>query len=51
MKLSVEQIPREGEEEVIVRCYDAREKWVEAVRAATEVNKQLLRRHGQEKQP
>lgn len=34
MKLSVEQIPREGEEEVIVRCYDAREKWVEAVRAA-----------------
>ena len=34
MKLSVEQISREGEEEVIVRCYDAREKWVEAVRAA-----------------
>ena len=34
MKLSVEQISREGEEEVIVRCYDAGEKWVEAVRAA-----------------
>ena len=33
MKLSVEQIPREGEEEVIVRCYDTQEKWVEAIRA------------------
>ena len=35
MKLSVEQIPREGEEEVIVRCYDTQEKWVEAIRAVT----------------
>ena len=33
MKLSVEQILREGEEEVIVRCYDTQEKWVEAIRA------------------
>ncbi len=35
VKLSVEQIPRESEEEVIVRCYDAQEKWVEAIRAVT----------------
>ena len=34
MKLSVEQISREGEEEVIVRCYDAGERWVEAVCAS-----------------
>ena len=35
MKLSVEQIPRETEEEVIVRCYDTQEKWVGAIRAVT----------------
>lgn len=35
MKLSVEQIPGEAEEEVIVRCYDAQEKWVEAIRSIT----------------
>ena len=35
MKLSVEQISHENEEEVIVRCYDAQEKWVEAIRAVT----------------
>ena len=35
MKLSVEQIPREYEEEVIVRCYNSQEKWVEAIRAIT----------------
>lgn len=35
MKLSVEQIPSEAEEEVIVRCYDAQEKWVEAIRSIT----------------
>ena len=35
MKLSVEQIPYENEEEVIVRCYDTQEKWVEAIRAVT----------------
>ena len=35
MKLSVEQIPHENEEEVIVRCYDTQEKWVEAIRAVT----------------
>ena len=28
MKLSVEQISHENEEEVIVRCYDTQEKWV-----------------------
>ena len=33
MKLSVEQISDENEEEVIVRCYDTQEKWVEAIRA------------------
>ena len=33
MKLSVELIPGEKEEEVIVRCYDTQEKWVEAIRA------------------
>ena len=33
MKLSVEQISRENEEEVIVRCHDTHEKWVEAIRA------------------
>lgn len=35
MKLSVEQITRENEEEVIVRCYDTEEKWVEVIRAVT----------------
>lgn len=35
MKLSVEQIPYENEEEVIVRCYNTQEKWVEAIRAVT----------------
>ena len=35
MKLSVELIPGEKEEEVIVRCYDTQEKWVEAIRAVT----------------
>lgn len=35
MKLSVEQIPDEAEEEVIVRCYDTQEKWVEAIRSIT----------------
>lgn len=35
MRLSVEQIPYENEEELIVRCYDAQEKWVEAIRAVT----------------
>ena len=35
MKLSVEQISHENEEEVIVRCYDTQEKWVEAIRAVT----------------
>ncbi len=35
MKLSVKQIPYENEEEVIVRCYDMQEKWVEAIRAVT----------------
>lgn len=35
MKLSVEQIPGEAEEEVIVRCYDTQEKWVEAIRSIT----------------
>lgn len=35
MKLSVEQIPHEDEEEVIVRCYDTQEKWVEAICAVT----------------
>lgn len=35
MKLSVEQIPSEAEEEVIVRCYDTQEKWVEAIRSIT----------------
>ena len=35
MKLSVEQIPREDDEEVIVRCYDTQDKWVEAIRAVT----------------
>lgn len=34
MKLSIEQIPREGEEEVIIRCYDAGENWVEAICAS-----------------
>ena len=33
MKLSVEQIPHENEEEVIVRCHDTQEKWVEAIHA------------------
>ena len=46
MKLSVEQIPHEKEEEVIVRCYDTQEKWVEAIRAVTagEVSSMHLRR-------
>lgn len=35
MKLPVEQISHENEEEVIVRCYDTQEKWVEAIRAVT----------------
>lgn len=35
MKLSVEQIPGEAEEEVIVRCHDAQGKWVEAIRSIT----------------
>ena len=35
MKLSVEQIPNEDEEEVTVRCHDPQEKWVEAIRAVT----------------
>lgn len=35
MKLSVEQVSHENEEEVIVRCHDAEEKWVEAIRAVT----------------
>lgn len=35
MKLSLEQIPHENEEEVIVRCHDAQEKWVEEIRAVT----------------
>ena len=35
MKLFVEQIPQEKEEEVIVRCYDIQEKWVESIRAVT----------------
>ena len=35
VKLSVEEIPCRDEEEVIVRCHDAQEKWVEAIRAVT----------------
>ncbi len=35
MKVSLEQVPRDKEEEVIVRCYDTQEKWVEAIRAVT----------------
>lgn len=35
MRLSVEQITQGNEEEVIVRCYDTQEKWVEAIRAVT----------------
>ncbi len=35
MKLSVEEIPCRDEEEVVVRCHDAQEKWVEAIRAVT----------------
>lgn len=35
MKLSVEEISYENEEEVIVRCYDTQEKWVEAIRVVT----------------
>lgn len=35
MKLSLEQIPHENEEEVIVRCHDTQEKWVEEIRAVT----------------
>ena len=46
MKLSLEQIPHENEEEVIVRCHDAQEKWVEEIRAVTagEVSVSALRR-------
>ena len=35
MKLSLEQIPHENEEEVIVRCHDTQEKWEEEIRAVT----------------
>ena len=35
VKLSVEEIPCRDEEEVVVRCHDAREKWVETIRAVT----------------
>ena len=35
MKLSLEQIPHENEEEVIVRCHDTQEKRVEEIRAVT----------------
>ena len=35
MKLSVEEISCRDEEEVVVRCYDAKEKWVGAIRAVT----------------
>lgn len=35
MKLSVEQIPGEREEEVIIRCHDTQEKWVEAICSIT----------------
>ncbi len=35
MKLFVEQIAGEYEEEVLVRCHSADEKWVEAIRAVT----------------
>ena len=33
MKLSVEQIPRNNEEEVRIRCHDPEETWVMAIRA------------------
>ena len=33
MRVSVEEIPCRDEEEVIVRCHDVQEKWVEAIRA------------------
>ena len=36
VKLSVEEIPCRDEEEVIVHCHDAQEKWVEAIRAVTQ---------------
>ena len=35
MKLSVEQIPIKNEEEVIVRCYSEKAKWVDAIRSVT----------------
>ena len=35
MKLSVEQIPIKSEEEVIVRCYSEKAKWVDAIRSVT----------------
>lgn len=35
MKLFVEQIADEHEEEVIVRCHNTEDKWVEAIRAVT----------------
>ena len=35
MKLSVEQIPIKNEEEVIVRCYIEKAKWVDAIRSVT----------------
>lgn len=35
MKLSVEQIPIKNEEEVIVRCYNEKAKWVDAIRSVT----------------
>ena len=34
MKLTVEQIPRECEEEVIVRCHDEKDDWVDTIRGA-----------------
>ncbi len=34
MKVTVEQIDRQREEELIVRCYDPGEAWVEGVREA-----------------
>ena len=35
MKLSVEQIPHTGEEEVLIRCHDPGDKWVAAIQAVT----------------
>ncbi len=33
MRVSVEKIPCRDEEEVIIRCHNVQEKWVEAIRA------------------